>query len=83
MKYLPNFVIWQTSFFYRILDDENFKMEVEQMNFVTHLIMTEQLYYSLSKTLSVKIWSNKFQTVRINNYGKLCASLQENLMGEF
>ena len=32
--------------------------------------------------MCVKIWSNKFQIVRIN-YSKLCASLQENLMGEF
>ena len=30
-------------------------MEVEQTNFVTHLIITEQLYYSLSKNPSVKI----------------------------
>ena len=57
-------------------------MEVEQTNFVTHLIITVQLYYWLSKKPSVKIWSNKFQTVMIN-YGKLCASLQENLMIEF
>ena len=49
-------------------------MEVEQTNFVTHLIITVQLYYWLSKNLSVKIWSNKFQMVMIN-YGKLCASL--------
>ena len=49
-------------------------MEVEQMNLVTHLIITEQLYYWLSKNLSVKIWSNKFQMVMIN-YSKLCGSL--------
>ena len=41
-------------------------MEVEQTIFVTHLIITVQLYYRLSKNLSVKIWSNKFQTVMIN-----------------
>ena len=37
--------IWQNFYFYRILDNEIFKMEVEQMNFVTHLIITIQLYY--------------------------------------
>ena len=43
-------------------------MEVEQTNFVTHLIITELLiYYGLSKNPSVKIWSNK--------YSNLCASL--------
>ena len=36
-------------------------MEVEQTNFVTHLIITVQLYYWLSNNPSVKIWSNKFQ----------------------
>ena len=53
---------------------ENFKIEVELTNFLTHLIITEQLYYRLSKNSSVKIWSNKFQMVMIN-YSKLCASL--------
>ena len=47
--------IWQNFYFYGILNDENFKMEVEQTNFVTRLIITEQLYYSLSKNTSVKI----------------------------
>ena len=37
--------IWQNFYFYRILNNENFKMEVEQTNFVTHLIITVQLYY--------------------------------------
>ena len=49
-------------------------MKVEQTNFVTHLIITVQLYYLLSKIPSVKIWSNKFQIIMIN-YSKLCASL--------
>ena len=62
--------IWQNFYFYLILNNENFKMEVEQTNFVTHLIITVQL----SKNPSVKIWSNKFQMVMIN-YSKLCASL--------
>ena len=57
-------------------------MKVEETNFVTHLIFSIQLYYWLSKIPSVKIWSNKFQMVMIN-YGKLCASLYENLMSEF
>ena len=32
--------IWQNFYFYCILNNENFKMEVEQTNFVTHLIIT-------------------------------------------
>ena len=47
--------IWQNFYFYHSLDNENFKVEVEQMNFVTHLIIV-QLYW-LSKNLSFKIWS--------------------------
>ena len=66
--------IWQNFYFYRILNNENVKMEFEQTNFVTHLIITVQLYYWLSKNPSVKIWSNKFQMVMII-YSKLCASL--------
>ena len=34
--------IWQKFYFYHILNTENFKMEVEQTNFVTHLIITVQ-----------------------------------------
>ena len=49
-------------------------MEVEQTIFVTHLIITVQLYYWLFKNPSVKIWSKKFQMVMIN-YSKLCASV--------
>ena len=37
--------IWQNFYVYRILNIENFKMELEQMNLVTHLIITVQLYY--------------------------------------
>ena len=37
-------------------------MEVEQRNFVTHLIITVQLYYWLSKNSSVKIWSATLST---------------------
>ena len=66
--------IWQKFYFYRILNNENFKMEVEQRNFVAHLIITVQLYYWLSKNQSAKMWWNKFQMVMIN-YNKLCANL--------
>ena len=31
--------IWQNFSFYRILNKENFKMKVEQKNFVTHFII--------------------------------------------
>ena len=37
--------ISQNFSFYRILSNENFKREVEQTNFVTHLIITVQLNY--------------------------------------
>ena len=74
--------IWQIFYFNRILDNENFKMEVEHTDFVTHLIITIQLYYWLSKSPSVKIWSDTFQIVMIS-YSKLCASLLENLMSDF
>ena len=43
--------IWQNFYFYRILNNENFKMEVEQTNFVTHLIITVPLYYYLESRL--------------------------------
>ena len=36
--------IWRNFYFYRILNDANCKMEVEQTNFVTHLKITVQLY---------------------------------------
>ena len=49
-------------------------MKVEQTNLLTHLIITVQLHYLLSKSPSVKIWSNKFQMIMIN-YSKLRASL--------
>ena len=37
--------IWQNFYFCRISNNENFKMEVEQTNFVTQLIIAVQLYY--------------------------------------
>ena len=66
--------IWRNFYFYRILNNENFKMEVEQMIFVTYLIITVQLYYWSSKNPSLKTWSNKFQMVMIN-YSEPCESL--------
>ena len=35
-------------------------MEVEQMNFLTHLIITEHNYYVVDY-LKARLWSNKFQ----------------------
>ena len=37
--------IWQNFYFYSILNIENFKMEVEQMDLLTHLIITVKSYY--------------------------------------
>ena len=65
---------WQNFYFYRTFNNKNFKMEIEQTNFVTHLKITVKSYYWLSKNPSVKIWSNKVQMVMIN-HSKLCASL--------
>ena len=64
----------QNFYFYRMLNNENFKMEVQQTSYVTHLIITVKLYYWLSKHPCVKVWSDKFQMVMIN-YSKLWASL--------
>ena len=36
--------IWRNFYFYRILNNENLKMEVEQTNFGTHLIITVHNY---------------------------------------
>ena len=67
-----------------------FKMEVDQTNFVTCLIITVQLYYWLSKNPSVKIWSNtgKFQIVMIGSciWLIIVSSVlvfKENLMSKF
>ena len=69
-------ILWYLAEFLLLsyFNNENFKMEVEQTNFVTHFMITVQLYYWLSKNLSVKILSNKFQMVMII-YSKLCARL--------
>ena len=56
--------IWQNFYFYRILNNENFKMEVEQMNIMTHLIIiTVQLYYIilLIKTCLLKFGQISFK----------------------
>ena len=37
--------ILQNFYFYRILNNENFKMEFVQTIFLTHLIITEPLYF--------------------------------------
>ena len=50
------FDIWQNFCFYRILNNENFKLEVEQTNFVTHVIITVRLYY-----LRIKINDKNFE----------------------
>ena len=62
-------ILWYLGEFYFyciFLDNENFKMEVEQTIFVTHYnIITVQLCYRLFKNPPAKIWSNKFQMVMI------------------
>ena len=52
--------IWQNFDFHCILNNENFKMEVEQMNFVIHLIITVQIYYYL-KTRLLKFGQMSFK----------------------
>ena len=37
--------IWQNFYFYRTFNNKNFKMKVEQTNFVTHIMITVQSYY--------------------------------------
>ena len=40
--------IWQNFYLYHILNNEDFKMEVEQTNFVTHVIITVQMIIFLN-----------------------------------
>ena len=47
--------IWQNFYLYRILNDDKFKMEVEQTNFVTHLIITVQSYYYIIDYLKTRL----------------------------
>ena len=51
--------IWQNFNFHRILNNENFKIKVEQTNFVIHLIIIVQLYYL--KTRLLKFGQIKFK----------------------
>ena len=53
--------IWRNFYFYSILDNENFKMEVEQTIFVTHLIITVQLYIDYLKTPLLKFGQISFK----------------------
>ena len=46
--------IWQNFYFYRIWNNENFKMEVEQTNFVTHLIIQYNYIIDYLKTRRLK-----------------------------
>ena len=36
--------IWQNFYFYRILSNQNFKEEIEQTTFLTHLIILQYNY---------------------------------------
>ena len=73
--------IWQNFYFHRILNNEDFKVEGEQVSFVTHLITTVQLYYWLSKNRSFKTWSNKFQMVMINYTTVSCVQVYRKSNG--
>ena len=56
--------IWQNFYLYRILNNENLKMEVERTNFVTHLIITVQyIYYIIDylKTCLLKFGQISFK----------------------
>ena len=56
-------IVWYLAevFFYRILNNKNFKMEVVQTNLVTQLIITVQLYYWLSKNRLLKFGQISFK----------------------
>ena len=47
--------IWQNFYLYRILNNENLKMEVERTNFVTHLIITVQYIYYIIDYLKTRL----------------------------
>ena len=48
--------IWQNFYLYRISNNEDFKMEVKQTNFVTHVIVQNYyIIYWLARNPSVKI----------------------------
>ena len=50
---------WQNFYFYRFLNDENFKMEVEKTIFVTHLIIINEMICVERKTQK-KILSSRW-----------------------
>ena len=52
--------IWQNFCFYRFLNDENFKMEVEQATFVTHLIITNENMICVARKTQKKIMSSRW-----------------------
>ena len=47
--------IWQNFYLYRILNNENLKMEVERTNFVTNLIITVQYIYYIIDYLKTRL----------------------------
>ena len=53
--------IWQNFYFYRILNNENFKMEVEQTNFVTHLLIKANYIFDYLKTRLLKFGQISFK----------------------
>ena len=58
---LKVFDILQNFYFYRILNRENFKMEVEQKYFVAHLIITVQHIIDYLKTHLLKFGQISFK----------------------
>ena len=53
--------IWQNCYFHRILNNENFKMEVEQTNFVTHLKLQYNYIIDYRKTCLLKFGQISFK----------------------
>ena len=62
-------ILWYLAEFLLLLylNNENFKIEVEQTNFVTHLIITVQLYYYL-KTCLLKFGQISYLTEQKWNF---------------
>ena len=65
--------IWQNFYFHGILNNENFKMEVEQTNYVTHLIIDdiriprrpwdERLHSMIARLKRGTFWQKHKQTL--------------------
>ena len=53
--------IWQNFYFYRTFNNKNFKMEVEQTNFLTHLIITDKSMIDYLKTRLLKFGQISFK----------------------